>query len=229
MAMIGSSRMGFATSSPVLLEGHRACDRERHLRRVDLVVLAVGQRHADVDHRVARRMPVSSASSIPFLTAGMNSVGIQPPLILFTKSKPSPGGCSRLMTTTPNWPEPPVWRTNLPSTFSAVPLERSRGRPPAGGRCWPRPRTRASCGRPALRGAARPCRRSRSGRSPRRCAPWKVGSSSARRPSATDIFSWSARVFGSIDYVHDRLGERHRLELDRRCRERTACRPWRSA
>ena len=27
---------------------------------------------------------------------------------------------------------------------------------------------------------------------------WKVGSSSARRPSAVDIFSWSAFVFGSI-------------------------------
>ena len=27
---------------------------------------------------------------------------------------------------------------------------------------------------------------------------WKVGSSSARRPSAIDIFSWSAFVFGSI-------------------------------
>ena len=26
---------------------------------------------------------------------------------------------------------------------------------------------------------------------------WKVGSSSARRPSAIDIFSWSAFVFGS--------------------------------
>ena len=26
---------------------------------------------------------------------------------------------------------------------------------------------------------------------------WKVGSSSARRPRATDIFSWSAFVFGS--------------------------------
>ena len=29
-------------------------------------------------------------------------------------------------------------------------------------------------------------------------ATWKVGSSSARRPSATDIFSWSALVLGSI-------------------------------
>ena len=27
---------------------------------------------------------------------------------------------------------------------------------------------------------------------------WKVGSSSARRPSATPIFSWSTFVFGSI-------------------------------
>jgi hypothetical protein len=29
-------------------------------------------------------------------------------------------------------------------------------------------------------------------------ATWNVGSSSARRPSATDIFSWSTLVFGSI-------------------------------
>jgi hypothetical protein len=28
---------------------------------------------------------------------------------------------------------------------------------------------------------------------------WKVGSSSARRASATDIFSWSTFVFGSIE------------------------------
>ena len=27
---------------------------------------------------------------------------------------------------------------------------------------------------------------------------WNVGSSSARRPRATDIFSWSAFVFGSM-------------------------------
>ena len=27
---------------------------------------------------------------------------------------------------------------------------------------------------------------------------WNVGSSSARRPSATDIFSWSDLVFGSM-------------------------------
>ena len=43
------------------------------------------------------RTPFSSASSTPFSTAGMNSVGIDPPLILFTKSKPSPGAGSMLM------------------------------------------------------------------------------------------------------------------------------------
>ena len=37
---------------------------------------------------------------------------------------------------------------------------------------------------------------------------WKVGSSSARRPSATDIFSWSDFVLGSIGDLDDRLGER---------------------
>ena len=45
----------------------------------------------------------------------------------------------------------------------------------------------------------------------------KVGSSSARRPSATDIFSWSDFVFGSIGDLDDGLGEVDLLELDRRC------------
>jgi len=56
----------------------------------------------------------------------MNSDGIVPPLILLTKSKPSPGAGSMLILTTPNCPEPPVWRTNLPSTFWAVPVIVSR-------------------------------------------------------------------------------------------------------
>ena len=45
-------------------------------------------------------MPELSASSQPFSTAGMNSDGIEPPLIALTKSKPSPGAGSMLMTTT---------------------------------------------------------------------------------------------------------------------------------
>ena len=43
------------------------------------------------------RGPLSSASSTPFSTAGMNSVGIDPPLTLLTKSKPSPGAGSTSM------------------------------------------------------------------------------------------------------------------------------------
>ena len=34
---------------------------------------------------------------MPFSTAGMNSDGIEPPLILLTKSKPSPGAGSMSM------------------------------------------------------------------------------------------------------------------------------------
>ena len=48
----------------------------------------------------------------------MNSPGMVPPLILLTNSKPSPGAGSRLMTTWPNWPRPPVWRTKRATTFS---------------------------------------------------------------------------------------------------------------
>jgi hypothetical protein len=62
--------------------------------------------------------PDPSASSIPCSTAGMNSDGTTPPLILLTKSKPSPGAGSALITTWPYWPRPPVWRTKRPSIFS---------------------------------------------------------------------------------------------------------------
>ena len=55
---------------------------------------------------------------MPCSTAGMNSEGIEPPLILLTKSKPSPGAGSRLITAWPYWPRPPVWRTKRPWIFS---------------------------------------------------------------------------------------------------------------
>jgi hypothetical protein len=41
--------------------------------------------------------PVCSASSTPFSTAGMNSIGTAPPLIFEAKSKPSPGAGSMSM------------------------------------------------------------------------------------------------------------------------------------
>ena len=44
---------------------------------------------------------------------------------------------------------------------------------------------------------------------------WKVGSSSARRASAVDIFSWSIFVFGSIATLITGSGNVDRLELDR--------------
>ena len=50
--MIGSRMAGSAFVERVL-DGHRAGDLERHLRRVDVVERAVEQRHLDVDDRVA--------------------------------------------------------------------------------------------------------------------------------------------------------------------------------
>src|ERR1035437_1737399 len=50
----------------------------------------------------------------PFSTAGMNPVGMTPPLIAFTNSKPLPGSSGSIsMWQSPNWPRPPVcflWR-----------------------------------------------------------------------------------------------------------------------
>jgi hypothetical protein len=72
------------------------------------------------------KAPEERERGITISTAGMNSDGIEPPLTALTKSKPSPGAGSMLMYTTPYWPEPPVWRMNLPSTFLASPRMVSR-------------------------------------------------------------------------------------------------------
>ena len=45
---------------------------------------------------------------------------------------------------------------------------------------------------------------------------WKVGSSSARRPSAVDIFSWSTFVLGSTATLITGSGKIDVLEVDRR-------------
>ena len=76
-------RVGLAEG---VLDGHRAGDLERHLRRVDVVVRAVEQGDLDVDHRVAGEMPLSSASRMPWSTGLMYSRGIVPPTILSTNS-----------------------------------------------------------------------------------------------------------------------------------------------
>ncbi len=54
-------------------------------------------------------MPCSIASTIPFSTAGIKPVGMTPPLIALTNSKPSASGSGSIsMWQSPNWPRPPV-------------------------------------------------------------------------------------------------------------------------
>jgi hypothetical protein len=91
------ARAAPAWPSHASLKRQRAGDLEGDLRGVGVVVLAVGQRDRRRPSGSRPRGPFSIASSMPFSTAGMNSVGIEPPLILLTKSKPSPGAGSMLM------------------------------------------------------------------------------------------------------------------------------------
>ena len=50
----------------------------------------------------------------PFSTAGMNEVGMTPPLMWLMNSKPAPGSRGSIeMWQSPNWPRPPdcfLWR-----------------------------------------------------------------------------------------------------------------------
>eukprot|EP01035_Chromulina_nebulosa_P040884 gene40884-55248_t len=53
--------------------------------------------------------PFSLADSMPFWTPGTNSLGTDPPTVVFTKTKPVPGSPgSNLIFTRANWPVPPV-------------------------------------------------------------------------------------------------------------------------
>mmetsp|Transcript_19542 Transcript_19542/g.29298 ORF Transcript_19542/g.29298 Transcript_19542/m.29298 type:complete len:299 (+) Transcript_19542:465-1361(+) len=53
-------------------------------------------------------MPFIISASVPLRTPGMYSLGIAPPLMSLTNSKPSPGFGSKTMFTLANWPEPPL-------------------------------------------------------------------------------------------------------------------------
>ena len=59
-------------------------------------------------------MPAAIASLTPFSTAGMKLVGMTPPLISLTHSKPSPSASGSIsMWQSPNCPRPPdcfLWR-----------------------------------------------------------------------------------------------------------------------
>src|SRR5881398_2491060 len=147
----------------------------------------------------------------------MYSRGITPPTMLSSNTKPVPGSPGAMwMTTCPYWPRPPVWRMNLPSTYSTRLRTVSRY---------------ATWGRPTLASTLN-SRRMRSTMISRCSSPipemivcavsasvWtrNVGSSSDNFCSAMESLSWSALVLGSIATDHG-LGELHRLEDDRvRC------------
>ena len=52
---------------------------------------------------------MSDTDSIPFSTPGINSLGIAPPLILFSTSLPFPGSSGSIDNLTlANWPAPPL-------------------------------------------------------------------------------------------------------------------------
>ena len=98
-----------------LAHGDRAGHLERHLGRVDRVVGAVEEAHAHaLDREAGHRAVLHAPRRTPFSTAGMKPVGITPPLIALTNSKPcrrSSGSIS--MWQSPNCPRPPVcflWR-----------------------------------------------------------------------------------------------------------------------
>ena len=127
------------------------------------------------------------------------------------------------MTASPYWPEPPVCRTNLPWIFSAGSAIVSRyatcGRPTFASTLNSRFRRStmiSRCSSPIPEMSVCPVSSSVSTR--------KVGSSSASRARPLPSLSWSAFDFGSTATEMTGLGERHRLEHDRRRldRERVA-------
>ena len=64
------------------------------------------------------RTPFWHDSIIPFSTAGIYCLGIAPPTILLTNSKPFPlGSGSKRIQQSPNWPWPPVCFLCLPWTL----------------------------------------------------------------------------------------------------------------
>jgi hypothetical protein len=100
------------------------------------------------------------------------------------------------MTTSPYWPEPPVWRTNLPWIFSAgfeiVSRYATWGRPTFASTLNSRLRRStmiSRCSSPIPEMSVCPVSSSVSTRN--------VGSSSASRVSPVESLSWSAFDFGS--------------------------------
>ena len=80
------------------------------------MVAAVGDLDLDVDHRVAGQDAALHGLDDALLDGLMNSLGMAPPTMSFSNSKPLPGSCGMSRSQPwPYWPLPPVCRTYLPS------------------------------------------------------------------------------------------------------------------
>ena len=65
-------------------------------------------------------MPRSSASRMPSSMGLMNSLGMVPPVMSFSKTKPSPGAGSSSILAWPYWPWPPVCLMYRPSPLAGL-------------------------------------------------------------------------------------------------------------
>ena len=92
----GSSRTGLARATAALSASEPAIRKAISEESVSWYLPSVRVTRTSTRGKPARG-PLSIASSTPFSTAGMNSVGTEPPLTLLMKSKPSPGAGSTLM------------------------------------------------------------------------------------------------------------------------------------
>ena len=95
-AKIGSSSTGLARRSASLAASDPATRNAISDESVSWDLPSVSVTRTSTTGKPIRG-PFAIASSTPFSTAGMNSVGTEPPLTLLTKSKPSPGAGSMSM------------------------------------------------------------------------------------------------------------------------------------
>ena len=105
---IGSSRTGRGLLES-LAEGVGRGGLERLLRAIDRVIPPKKTSTSTSTTGLPEITPFSSCSRTPFSTAGMNWLGITPPLTAFDELNPSPRPRGRTRRwTSANWPRPPV-------------------------------------------------------------------------------------------------------------------------
>jgi hypothetical protein len=82
--MIGSSSLHCALARPSRNAARAAISNGEHAR-IDVVVVAVDQRHLEVDHREAGEHAGLARGLEALLDAGMYSFGTEPPTTLLSK------------------------------------------------------------------------------------------------------------------------------------------------